>query len=75
MLLSMFFILFGLFLIMFPEFLSYMIWWFFLFVWIMFLISNIWIQRFINKQKKVYTQNSSWEKEVFNIFGYKIYKK
>jgi hypothetical protein len=74
MLLSVFSILFWIFLIVFPEFLSYMIWWFFLFIWITLLMSNIWIQKFMNKQNKVHKQNVKWEREVFNVFWYKIYK-
>lgn len=74
---SGFLMLFGLTIILFPEFLAYLIGGFFFAVGLHLLIGlHMWKKKFKSKKKeKSNVYNQDGEKEVFNFFGYKIYKK
>jgi len=62
-----FLVVFGTLIIVFPQFLAYLIWWFFLFVWLNIIIFTSSIN---NKNKN----NSDNRWSFFKIGKYKIYK-
>lgn len=72
---SILIIIFWAIIIAFPDFLSYLIWWFFVVLWVNLLVSIMVIESRSKSRTKADVYNPNWEKEVFNIFWYKIYKK
>lgn len=60
--------IFGLIIIIFPEIIAFLVWWFFLFLWLNILFFNFSIKSNINKSK------SSNKEEVFKFGKYTIYK-
>jgi hypothetical protein len=65
---GIFLVIFGILIISYPEFLSYLIWGFFLFIWLNIVLFNLGI----NSMKKKWETDGRWS--FFKFWKYKIYK-
>lgn len=64
-----FFVIFWVIIIKFPDFLSYLIGWFFLFVWI-----NIFLTKYLYSRKAKNSENNKDWQSYVKFWNYKIYK-
>ncbi len=64
-----FFVIFWVIIIKFPDFLSYLIGWFFLFVWI-----NIFLTKYLYSRKPKNSENNKDWQSYVKFWNYKIYK-